>query len=242
MDYFLGALQFLTSIPIRLKNENVYKNFGRIGIWFPFVGFLIGLCVFVSLVLAQLIFPQIIAVLIAEIVWVSLTGALHLDGLSDCCDGLIPPVSSERALEIMKDSRIGSFGAVGLVLYLLLKICALYYLIIDGKILFLLLAPVVARWLVLWVARLPNARPGGMGDSFSKGITSSVLLFASVLPVALIFYFGLPAALTTLFAASILCCLVWFVFKKIKGVTGDVFGMTIEAVELLVILGFIINI
>ena len=139
---FLVALQFLSRIPVPawVGYEDAWMN--HCVRHFPLVGGIVGCAGALVLTLALALFPPTVAVLLSMITTVWLTGAFHEDGLADTCDGLGGAVSRERALEIMKDSRIGTYGAVGLMLVLALKAATLLELA--------LIHPVLACIALIW--------------------------------------------------------------------------------------------
>jgi adenosylcobinamide-GDP ribazoletransferase len=181
----------------------------------------------------QFFAPPLVGALVA-LVWVAITGALHLDGLADCCDALLATTSHERRLEILRDPRHGTFGVVGLVLALLLKSLA------AGMVtpMALLLAPVWARWMLLFAARQPQARSEGMGASFAAGVTSEVLVVAAALPVLLLFFGGGHGLAGAALATATMLALVEFSKRRLGGVTGDVYGLVVEACEVVMLLAF----
>src|SRR5512135_3302494 len=110
------ALSFLTSIPLPAP-EPQPGDLGRAGIWFPFVGWLLGAILLAAQLLFTLLFAPLLSAALLVRLWAWLTGGLHLDGLADCCDGLFASVPTERRLELMRDPRVGTFGSAGLTLY-----------------------------------------------------------------------------------------------------------------------------
>src|SRR5262245_61596780 len=97
---------------------------GRAALWFPLIGFGLGLVLAGGLLLFRLFFSPALAAALTVAAWAALTGGLHLDGLADCCDGLLATATPERRLEIMRDPRLGAFGVTGLTLFLILKVLA----------------------------------------------------------------------------------------------------------------------
>lgn len=230
---FWAALTFLTTLPApsaALPPEGL----GRAAVWFPAVGLAAGVLLWGVRWLGDRLFDPWLAGALVVTVWAVLTGGLHLDGLADCCDGLLAPVSRERRLEILRDPRLGSFGALGLGLFLLLKTLAAA----SAAPVALLIAPVWARWALLVAARQPQARPGGMGASFAAGMTPGVLAAAALLPLLL----GGLAPLRGLMALLVAGGAVWGALRlaraRIGGVTGDVYGLVVELCELAVLLVF----
>lgn len=241
MTEFWLALSFLTTIPTPVI-PFVEGGLGRSAKWFPLVGLVLGLILAGSHWLLRLVLPESVTAVLIIALWAWLTGGLHLDGLADCGDGLLVAASRERRLEILKDSRLGAFGAILLVLFLLLKVTAVTALPIPN--LALILAPVLGRWFILVAARLPSARPGGMGDSFAASLTPRALLLAAIVPFLLIVIGGWRSGQTVL--AVLLAVLVTFVIlrlarSRLGGVTGDVYGLVVEMVELMVLLAFVVD-
>lgn len=231
MKYLRLAISFLTIIPMPAEEHVELSDLGRAAGWYPLVGALIGAAVALIKWGADLFFPPFVSAVLAIAVWALLTGGLHLDGLADCCDGMLAAASPPRRLEIMKDSRLGTFGGTGLVLQLVLKTALLAAL--SGKVLFLALplAAALGRWLVLLSAHQPQARAGGLGAAFAAGLGGRVYLGALLLPltgVAISGVRGLAAALTAHAAGYSIFHLAR---RRLGGVTGDVLGMVIELTE-----------
>jgi adenosylcobinamide-GDP ribazoletransferase len=231
---FWGAVTFLTIVPApRLALPPGGADLSAR--WFSLVGLLIGMLLWaVRWGVDRLFDPWLAGVLVAA-AWAIVTGALHLDGLADCCDGLLAPVEPERRLEIMRDPRVGAFGAAGLVLVLLLK-AASAGVVAPGA---LLLAPAWARWLLLVAARQPQARPGGMGAAFAALLTPATFGVAALVPLVLAFagapLRSLPAMLVAL---GVTWSAIQLAKKRLGGVTGDVYGLVVELAEVAVLLVF----
>lgn len=239
MKNLLLALGFLTAISVRTSAPHP-GDLGRAARWFPAIGLALGgVLAGAHFVLGNVFPPPLTAALVVAL-WAGLTGGLHLDGLADCCDGLLAAVAPERRLEIMRDPGIGAFGGIGLTLFLILKALAVASLPHASRFTFhaLLLAPALARWLILPVAAQPSARPGGMGADFALGLSRSTLIVAAVIPLVLAIVGGwrfvIAAALAHLAAFGI----VRLARARLGGVTGDVFGLTVELAELTVLLTF----
>ena len=184
------------------------------------------------------VFPPSVAGILALIIWVMLTGGLHLDGFADCCDGLLASASAERRLEIMKDPRLGAFGGSGLVLVLLLKAVTLAALRPAAGF-GILLAASLARWCILPAGLLPSARPGGMGADFTSGFRRSSIYMGALLPLGLALALGAPGILSLLAGLGAAALVLWLAKSRIGGVTGDVFGAVVEVVEAVVLLVFV---
>ena len=158
MRLFLIAFQFLTIVPLPLTVRCEEEDLGRSMTFFPWVGLAIGaLLAGTDFLLAPLL-PRAVADLLLVVLNSAVTGGLHLDGLSDVCDGLAARGSRERFLAVMKDSRIGAVGAVALMLGLALKYQALLAVPVAYKREALLFFPLVARFAqVTYTKALPDA-------------------------------------------------------------------------------------
>jgi adenosylcobinamide-GDP ribazoletransferase len=241
MKYFRIAFGLMTTLPFRLPDDWQAGDSGRASVWYPFVGLIIGGLTWLTWMGTTRLFSPLVAGILTLIVWVALTGGLHLDGLADCCDGLLASTTVERRLEIMKDPRLGAFGGIGLVLTLLLKAAVLSSLTPQSA-LGILLAASLARWCILPAGLLPLARPSGMGADFKAGFRSWFIAAGAIIPLALSIFLG-TRGLISLAAGLISAALVLRLAKsRINGVTGDVFGMTVEVVEVISLLVFTVAI
>lgn len=234
------ALGLLTTLPVRLPDDWSEGDSGRASIWYPFAGLIVGALTWLAWTAASTILPPWIASVLALLIWVGLTGGLHLDGLADCCDGLFVSAVPERRLEIMKDPHVGAFGVIGVVLVLMLKAAALSSLTQDSS-LGLLLAASLARWCILPGALLPLARPSGMGADFVHGFRRSHLFWGSIIPLGIMFILGLRGVLSAWIGIGVAAFVLWLAASRIGGITGDVFGMIVELVETAVLVAFLIG-
>lgn len=228
------AVGFLTVLP---APQVPYEPgaLGRAGRWFPVVGLLLGGLLVGGQWLLHQLFPPLVTAGLTVTLWAALTGGLHLDGLADCCDGLLAATTRERRLEIMRDPRTGAFAVVGLVLFLLLKVATLAALPTPAAP--LLLAPTGARWLLLWVARQPLARPSGLGADFAAGLSTRSQGWALLCPVALLLCFP---TIQTVCAVAAAIGITWVILRtahaRLGGVTGDVYGLVVELSEVTMLL------
>jgi adenosylcobinamide-GDP ribazoletransferase len=246
---FLLALQFLTRLPVPRTLAFSAEDFRDSARWFPAVGLCVGLIGAAVLAVASLTFPYVVAVLLAMTATVLATGAFHEDGLADTCDGLGGSVDRERALAIMKDSRIGTYGAVGLFCVLGLKAATLASLPLPLALAGGVLAHTVSRAAALSLARwLPYAGEidrAKAGPLMQKLSTANLvvgwcwtLLVTGLLMAwrplwagpALI---GLALAVLTALAAT-----AWL-RRRLGGMTGDTLGATQQVSELMVLLGWL---
>jgi adenosylcobinamide-GDP ribazoletransferase len=235
------ALGLMTTLPIRLPDDWSPGDSGRASVWYPFVGLVIGVSTWFSWKVATFFFPPLVAGVVTLVVWVTLTGGLHLDGLADCCDGLLASTSVERRLEIMKDPHIGAFGVIGLILILLLKATAVASLT-SASSFGILLAASLARWCILPAGLLPLARSSGMGTDFMLGFKRSFIALSAVIPLVIAIFLGIRGILSTFAGFGAAALVLWLAKSRIGGVTGDVFGMVVEVVETVMLLIFVSNV
>lgn len=236
MKYPRIAFNLLTTLPIRAPADWEPGDSGRAAGWYPFIGLIIGLLVAAAHALADLAWSPAVSAALTLAVWVALTGGLHLDGLCDCCDGLFYPGEPAKRLQIMQDARLGAFGGIGLGLALLLKFAALASLPSARAALAILLAASLGRWVILPAGFQPLAKPDGMGADFAAGLSKSALAWGALIPLGLTALLGLQGLLATVLALLAAFGLLRFARARIGGVTGDVFGLLVEAVELVVLL------
>jgi adenosylcobinamide-GDP ribazoletransferase len=227
----------MMTLPIRLPADWSPGDSGRASVWYPFVGLVIGAITWFAWNGANRVFPPLVASVLTLIVWVLLTGGLHLDGLADCCDGLFMSAAPERRLEVMKDPHLGAFGVIGLVLVLMLKAVALSAVPSPG----ILLATSLARWCILPAALMPLARPSGMGADFAAGFRRSFIIWGAIIPLAIAIILGMRGVLSVVAGLLAAALVLWLAKARIGGITGDVFGMVVEVVEATVLIAFLIG-
>jgi adenosylcobinamide-GDP ribazoletransferase len=235
------AASFLTVIPIRLKEPPHPGDLGKTAGWFAVIGAVMGGVVAAAFYGLSHILPHLLAGALAVAFWIALTGGLHLDGLADCCDGMLNASSRERRLEIMKDPRLGTFGAIGLVLTILLKVICLYSMSASLAWVALPLAAGLGRFLLLPAGRQPMARPGGMGADFSSGLNRTAILWGALVVALLAGLAGWRGLLIVLMVHAVIWAVLSAAKARLGGMTGDVLGLVVELAELVTLLGFCIH-
>jgi len=226
-DDLRSAISFLTIIPLGFPNG---RKAGWSFAWYPLVGLLIG--GLLTLVAQMSPFDSGLTSAMILLVWVVITGGLHLDGFSDSCDGLLATVEPERRLEIMKDPRTGSWAVVGLILLLLVKWLAIGNITLA----LLIIPPVLGRWaMVMAVYSFPYARKSGLGGFFRDGLGTSQILVATLTAFIVCVHYDTALLMITVF------CFVWLFGKWASqrlggGITGDVYGAICELTEVLCLL------
>lgn len=234
---FRMAFGFLTVLPVPQKKEWSERDFGWSALFYPFAGALIGACVGGAFILLARVFYRPLADFLTLVVWILLSGGLHWDGLADCFDGFCCSAEPSRRLEIMKDSRLGTFGALGVLCCLMVKWLCLWAMPPDGGILFYVMTAASARWAFLFLIRMPVANPNGMAAMLKKHCPRHIALYAA--PFALVpafFCGGLRGLLYPALNLLWIGLLSRIALKKIGGINGDVLGFGIETGEILILL------
>lgn len=228
-----AAFRFLTRIPFPGPPADG-TDMGRALAFFPLAGLALGgIAAGAGWLLAPRFAPGVLAaLLVALLAW--LTGGLHLDGLADVADGLGGGRGDRaRTLAIMRDSRIGSFGAAALGLLLLVKVAAVGELLARGAAPWALLcAPTLARFLAVpLVVLVPYARPEGLGRAFHDGGGARELGIALALTALALAWFGVHVIVPSVAAVAAAASLALVVRRRVGGLTGDVYGAAIELAE-----------
>ncbi|MGE8415314.1 MAG: adenosylcobinamide-GDP ribazoletransferase [Pseudomonas sp.] len=235
---FWIALQFLSSLPVRLPGMPEPEALGRSLLFYPLIGLLFGALLWALSALLGSVPPLLHAALLLA-AWVLLSGGLHLDGLADSADAWLGGFGDrERTLSIMKDPRSGPIAVVTLVLVLLLKFAALVVLIEQQQGFALLLAPLIGRMALLGLfLSTPYVRAGGLGQALADHLprlAGRQVLGLSVLACLLLGgYSGLWALLL---AFAVFCWLRHLMLRRLGGTTGDTAGALLELLEMTVLL------
>ncbi len=234
----LLAVQFLTRLPVPASAGFTPERLTAATRFYPLVGALIGGLVAVVYALALLAWPPLVAVLLSIVASLLLTGAFHEDGLADMFDGVGGGLTRERALEIMKDSRIGTYGAAALILALALKAATLAAMPPLAVILALVAGHGLSRFsAVLVIATSAYVRDHGTAKPVADGVSRESLLIATAtaLPLflALAWGLGITPALLGLAGLMLGHWAMRRVFeRKLGGYTGDCLGAVQQGSEL----------
>jgi len=239
---FITAVQFLTIFTLNRKHEVAENDLAKSMVYFPIVGFGLGFILVYADKGLLWVLPHSITNALLIIIAVLLTRALHIDGLADTLDGMMGGYDKQSRLHIMKDSRLGTAGALGIMFLLLVKYVTLNNLFSGEKAAALLIAPLLARWSqTLMVYRSVYGREEGMGSAFVGHLRGSGMIAASVVAVGLAGWVSGFSAVY-LVAAVVLFTLLsrWYFMRKLGGVTGDTIGAVSELNEVLVLLLFVV--
>jgi adenosylcobinamide-GDP ribazoletransferase len=213
-----AAMAFLTVIPVATPEGASGERLGRA--YFPAVGALLGLAAGACYVLAAAVTSPLVA-------------AVHLDGLADAADGLFGGGDVARRLEVMRDSRVGSFGLVAVVLVLLGDVAALAAMSPARAIVALVIAGAVSRWaLLLVIAALPYIRESGLGVAAGGRHRLFDVVLGSAITVIVCVLDWRRAVVAVVVALLIAAVVALIARRRIGGATGDVYGATAELSQL----------
>lgn len=240
---FRIAVSFLTRLPLPYKGEWDEKSFSRSSVFYPLVGLIIGAIVgFVCWLIrmTDLIMVTAVCALIASIV---VSGGIHLDGFMDMCDGLFASRGRERALEIMKDSHVGSFAVLGVIMLLLLKV-VLYDAVIPEAWFFLAIisAFIFSRFmLICCMLCFPSARAEGLGVTVKRYVSKPALVWGIGLMLVIFALSGFYPVLIAFFVSFLVIMgLSAQINKFLHGLTGDIYGAMAELGEAVFLLFLLI--
>lgn len=235
------ALGFLTALPLPRGGAETPGRLARSLGWFPVAGAVVGgLLLALDFGLALALPPGVRSALLL-VATVAITRGLHLDGLMDVCDGLFGGFTPERRLAIMRDSRVGAFGALGGALDLLVRYAALAALADGWRAVGLLLPPIVGRWAMVWaMVAYPYGRAEGLGAAFKRDANwwHAALATAGAAALGALVWWpwgaiGLVAGWLALAASG------RFMLRRLPGLTGDCYGAINEVVEAVILLAVV---
>ncbi|RKG45793.1 MULTISPECIES: adenosylcobinamide-GDP ribazoletransferase [Acinetobacter] len=239
---FWIALQFLTTFPVQLKAMPSKQQNGQSVLFYPLIGFIIGAILCAVALLLQVI-PAILSASLILVLWIWLTGGLHLDGLADTADAWVGGFGdAERTLKIMKDPACGPIGVLSLIIICLLKWSALYLLIQKQLYSALLLFPVLGRLAPMFLFLSTDyVREKGLGSSMASYIPKKLAITIMVLLVLSSLYFSVLGLVAVLVTAFSLLYLRRKFKQRIGGITGDTVGASIEICECVSLLAFVLG-
>ena len=243
MHSFLIGLQFLTRIRLVNQTEWTAEDFGRSTRFFPLVGLVLGICYASAawlLVYTKGLFGmQALPTALLLILPLVLTGGLHADGFMDTADGVFSGRERERKLEIMKDSRVGSFGVVSFVLLMFVQFSLLFDMHPLLLVPALFVMPIIGRLaMVLAVSCFPYARKDGVGKTFADMGDRRTVVIAALTTTALVLPWGTLAAAALVLGTAFALLFCSAMTKILGGVTGDVYGAATVLTETVVLAVF----
>jgi adenosylcobinamide-GDP ribazoletransferase len=234
-------IQFFTRIPVNLSLPCERENFRRGSVFLPIVGLIIGTIQWGVYKLFIEVLPLNPTIVIVLLTGVLLTGGLHIDGLGDMCDGFFAFKGSDRIIEIMKDSRIGTYSCIATIFDFLFK----YTLIVAIAPKFsmaIIVAPMISRFTTVLLSAMGNtAKNTGTGNFFIGNIGKVQVVITSVITIAILILIMNPMnpmyVIILLISGLILSFILnEFCKSKIGGITGDILGANNELVEILTLI------
>lgn len=234
MRGLLAAVRFLTILPVPGKYGAEPADLARSAPFFPVVGLLLGVLAALAAWAASLVAPPIVVSAAVVVLLLCFSGCLHMDGLCDTADGLLSARPRERALEIMKDSHVGTMGVMAAVCVLLMKFASLASLQPKDLWPAVLLMPLAGRCaMVMHLALLPYVRSDGLGSVFyTKRRYLAAIEAVAVLCAACWLMFGAGGWIVAGVSIAVVLLLAVYFRYRIGGSTGDTFGATCEIIEI----------
>ncbi len=235
--YFMAQM-FLTRIPVPRQADWSDQQLAASTVYFPMVGILVGGLASLGWLVGYWGWSAPLAAMLAVTVAVLATGAFHEDGLADSADGIGGAFAIEKKLAIMRDSRIGTYGSIALILVTLSKVAAITLLTPANAIPVLIGAHTIARWTSLpLIYNNIYVREHGTGKPFASAVTVKTVLAGSVFTALVAtLCFGLNALAIIAFVIVSTLCAQWYLRVKLGGITGDALGAVNSLTELLVYL------
>jgi len=235
---FLAALRFLTIIPLPGRREASSEELGRSIVYFPLVGVIIGLILVGLNWLLGLLLSSALTNVLLVVSLVAVSGALHLDGLVDTCDGLAGGKTVEERWRVMDDSRAGGFGIISVCCLLLVKYVALNNVPASWLMPTLVLMPMLSRWAMVYALfAYPYAKPSGLGKVFKQGASRLRFIVATLIAlVAAVILAQLSGFVIMLAIWVIALAVATYLKGKFGGLTGDTYGAINEVAEVCILI------
>lgn len=241
MKHFILMIQFFTRIPIKVNVLADEKDFSKGLLYFPFVGLVIGIFNYLTFYVFSYLGQELLSIVFWLLSNIIVTGAIHIDGFADTCDGLLSSRSKERMLEIMKDSRIGTNGVIAIAMDLLIRLTFMFSVSYSIRPFVIILSPIVGKCFVLmliWISSYAREK-GGMGGLFYKDMSKLHIIIGIVFGILMIvFIYSWKLLIILIPCLIILLIYRRFVVNKIGGMTGDTLGAANELAEIC-FMGFI---
>ena len=233
----LLAFQIMSRIPINVALPCGSADMLGSMAYFPIVGAAVGGLMALSAYLGYLLTGSyLVAAALAVLCDVLVTGGIHVDGLCDTCDGFFSGRERERILEIMHDSRMGTFGGLGMTLLVLLKftfIAAALERLGCAALALTFAAPVLSRMGVVLLEKIGSSARSGMGSAYVVGMSWQLVAAAYGLGMVLLLIVKPLTLLGVPLAAGLAYLLNRYFNRKIGGLTGDTLGAANEFIALL---------
>lgn len=238
IGHFFVGVMFLTRLPVPRGLRQVDGGLARSAQYFPLIGVLVGLISGGVFFAASQVLHGYLAAGLAILAGIMTTGALHEDGLADCADGIWGGATRERALEIMRDSRIGTYAGCALIASFSLRAFALFEVSPMEGLIMLIVAHAVSRAMIPPVLVSGRyARTRGLASSVADGVSTGGAAFSILAAFAVALIAG-PVAAVAGFAAAVVAAaiMLWVLVGKLGGYTGDGLGAIQQCAEIAVLI------
>lgn len=239
---FLTALMFYTRIPIVWRIPFTETMLNVSVRYFPLVGAIVGAMVAGIFVGLSYILPYAVALVLSLCFSWIITGAFHEDGFADFCDAFGSFVTKEKALLVMKDSRLGTYGVLGTIGMVAAKFSVLYHIPVQALPYSIVFAHVASRVFPAWIIHfMQYVRLDDSSKSKPVGEKSSIFnqLCASIIVLPFLFFYSKITCISLLVAICVSLCFSWYLYKRIGGYTGDSLGALQQIIELAIYLTFL---
>ena len=234
----IQAAQFLTRLPIPGKNLDPAR-LNRAAAWFPAVGLLVGLPAAGAFLFLTRHLDRMPAAALVVLLMILITGGLHEDGVADCADAFGGGWTKEDRLRILKDSRIGSFGGIALVISFSMRVLLIASIPSDNAFQYLLAAQILSRWTPLPLGKFLSPARGkeGQGGRIANAMPwITLLLGTAIAAVSSIYLLHQQTILTCTVVLVVTALCAYYFQRRLGGITGDCMGATIQLTECFVYL------
>lgn len=232
MKGLILALQFMTRVPINIGIDFNKKNIGAMLCFFPFIGLIIGLFSFVPTIFLRDKISMDLVALLNIIFYLLITGALHMDGLSDTADAFLSNRSKDRMKAIMKDSTVGTFGVISIVIILAAKFFAFKDIAVQGfkwdYIFIYIYSKTIAMNAFIYFR---SADSSTLFKTFKESRNTFLINFMNLVVICTSIIFDYKVLVYLLIEAIVFVLLYLISLKKIDGATGDTIGASVELAE-----------
>ncbi len=239
---FWTAWRFLTILPAPGTRGTGTEGIGSSLPFFPVVGLILGGALLGLDRLFDLFLPPFLTSALILVAMVILSGALHLDGFMDTCDGFAVRKSPEERLRIMSDSRVGGFGVAGACCLILLKFAALFSLPDELRAAALLTAPSLSRWTASCaILAFPSAKKTGLGQMYKEKASPWTAVIGTIIALAIAAGLWSYLGVAIVGGIGIIALLIGMALSnRLGGLTGDTYGAIIEISETCLLIGAVI--
>lgn len=241
MKTFILAIQFMTRIPININLDIKREDFQKTVKFFPIIGLIVGGFEIFIYYICSKVMSNNLASFMTILSHIVITGGIHMDGLSDTADGIFSGRSKQKILEIMKDSRVGTFGALAIIFLVVGKIIILTDMPELNIFTAIILAPIISRTMNIFLMynRKYARQEESMGDLFIGVLEKKNYIICLVLSIIITITIGKLYGIIV-FLISFIFTIIFrnYIEKKIDGLTGDILGASDELNEFLIYLLF----